>query len=663
MIRPLSYPLVFVLIAVLVGGLAAPPVRAAGQDQTAGQAKADDQQKKEKEKAKEKEQEKPVRITEEIQVIGKAPKDVPLATVTTIDPTALQRQKPLDMAEALRYAPGAMVTVGGKGEYTLKLRGIDSSRISLLVDGVQMIEPYFGSFDLKTVSSGAVESVQVTKGPSSVLYGPNTLGGIVNVITRRPSPDPLVQVTLSQGSENTRGAGADAAMQFGRVGVTASLLSQDSNGFTFPDPTTGDKTDRALSDYKRFNLTGKVIYTPSDKSEIMFNVSHYRSEYGIPPDLFGRPRYWRFSDWERTSVSAGGYTTIGDRAVVRLRTYYVNYYNVLDQYADSSMTAISATSTYDNPLYGIFGLGEVKLAGWNTLKASLYYENDKTRQQDNTGLPWNAYSQSTFSAGLEDHIALHRKWTLIGGISLDSLNKYGGGMTTKANPLVGLKFTPTEALDFHVSLATKSKFPSMRALYSSTSGNPDLKSESAQSAELSVTYNLGFYLTASGFLNDLHDFINTVRLPDGTRRYYNVNQARINGFEVQAQKIVPIGAVSLSAMANYTFLDHWNESDNRPLDALPKHELSFDLGLTTPGHVRVGLIGIWASDSWWWNTSTSSLLTIPAYFSLDGVLSVSLRNFEPFLRLTNVFNAYYYTEPGFPWRGRFIEVGVKTGLD
>ncbi len=648
--RPFSYPLVIIIAALLVIGPGILPLRTFGQDQTA------DKQKKEKE------QEKPVRITEEIQVIGKAPKDVPLATVTTIEPTAILQQKPLDLAEILKYAPGASVTVGGKGEYTLKLRGIDSSRIALLVDGVQMIEPYFGSFDLKTVSSGGIQSVQVTKGPSSVLYGPNTLGGIVNVITRRPTPDPAVQVTLSQGSENTRGAGADAALQFGRLGVTASVLSQDSDGFIFPDPATGEKTDRALSDYKRFNLSSKIIYTPSDKSEIMVNVGHYRSEYGIPPDLYGRARYWRFSDWERTYASAGGYAAIGDKAVVRLRGYYVNYYNVLDQYTNSSMTAISATSTYDNPIYGVFGLGEVKLASWNTVKTSLYYEADKTRQQDNMGLPWNTYSQSTFSAGLEDHIAFHRKWTLIAGVSLDSLNKYGGGATTKANPLIGLKFSPSDALDFHVSFATKSKFPSMRSLYSSTSGNPDLKSESAQSAEVSVTYDMGFYLTASGFLNDLHDFINTVRLPDGTRRYYNVNQARINGFELQAQKNFKLGTFGLSTLANYTFLDHWNESDNRPLDALPKHELSFDMGFTTSGRVRLGMTGIWASESWWWNTSTSSLLTIPSYFSLDGVLSVGLRNFEPFVRVTNLFNAYFYTEPGFPWRGRFIEVGVKTGL-
>jgi len=649
--RAKPLPLVVSFLILIAFGLSLGTLVFAGQDQTAEKAK----------KEREKEQETPVRITEEIQVIGKAPREIPLATVTTIESTFIQQLKPLDLSEVLKYAPGATVTVGGKGEYTLKLRGIDSSRIALLVDGVPIVEPYFGTFDLKTVSTGGIQSMQITKGPSSVLYGPNTLGGIVNVISRRPTSDPGLFLTLALGNQNTRGGGADTALQFGRVGVVASALYQDSDGFRYTDPS-GVKQDRMLSDYQRFNLSGKIIYNPSSTSEIMVNAGRYHSAYGIPPDLFGRARYWRFKDWDRTSVSAGGYTSIGDKALVRFRGYYVNYYNVLDQYADGTMTALSAESTYNNPIYGFFGLGEYALARWNTLKASLYYEADKTRQQDNTTLPWNSYNQNTFSAGLEDHLAFLDDWKLIVGVSVDSLHKFVGGATTKVNPLVGLKYSPTDALDIHVSYATKSKFPSMRSLYSSTSGNPDLKSEFGRSFELAATYNKVFFLSGSLFLNALRDFINTVRLPDGTRRYYNVNRARINGFELQGQKAWTWRGFGMDALANYTFLDHKNETDNRPLDVLAKHNGTFEVGFKALSGLRLGLTGIVASDSWWWNSSTSELLTIPSYFSLDAVLSYAFANLEPFVRVTNVFNHYFYTEPGFPWRGRFLEVGLKTGL-
>ena len=118
----------------------------------------------------------------------------------------------------------------------------------------------------------------------------------------------------------------------------------------------------------------------------------------------------------------------------------------------------------------------------------------------------------------------------------------------------------------------------------------------------------------------------------------------------------------MDALVNYTFLDHRNETDNRPLDVLAKQNGSFDLGFRALGGWRLGFTGILASESWWWNSTTSALLTIPSYFSLDAVLSCAAGDFEPFVRLTNVFNHYFYTEPGFPWRGRYLEVGLKAGL-
>jgi len=649
--RPVSFSLAVLALVLVAFGLCLSPIVLAGQEQTPEKTK----------KEQEKEQEKPVRITEEIQVIGKALREIPLATVTTIEATTIQQLRPLDLSEVLKCAPGATVTVGGKGEYTLKLRGIDSSRIALLVDGVPIVEPYFGTFDLKTVSTGGVQSMQITKGPSSVLYGPNTLGGIVNVVTRRPTSDPRAYLTLAMGNQNTRGAGADTALELGKVGVVASALYQDSDGFRYTDPS-GVKQDRLLSDYQRFNLSGKVIYNPSSTSEIMINAGRYHSAYGIPPTLFGRARYWCFKDWDRTSVSAGGYTSIGDKAFVRFRGYYVSYDNVLDQYANGSRAALSAESTYDNPIYGFFGLGEYSPASWNSVKASVYYEADKTRRQDDTALPWYGYQQKMFSVGLEDHISFLEDWKLIVGAGVDNLRKFIGGTTTKVNPLVGLKYSPTDALDIHISYATKSKFPSMRSLYSSSSGNPDLKSEFGRSFELSATYNKGFFLTGSFFLNTLRDFINTLLLPDGTRRYENINKARINGFELQAQKVWSWGGFGVDALLNYTFLDHRDETDSRPLDALPKHNGTFEVGFRALGRLRLGLTGILASESWYWDTSTSALLTIPSYFSLDAVLSYAVGDFEPFIRVTNVFNHYFYTEPGFPWRGRFLEVGLKAGL-
>ena len=100
-----------------------------------------DDQKTKKEVAK------AARITEEILVVGQAPKDIPLATVSTIESTQIEGIRPRDLSDVVKYIPGSMVTFGDKDTFSLKLRGIDAKRIALLLDGVPLHEPNVSAFD------------------------------------------------------------------------------------------------------------------------------------------------------------------------------------------------------------------------------------------------------------------------------------------------------------------------------------------------------------------------------------------------------------------------------------------------------------------------------------------------------------------------------------
>jgi len=602
------------------------------------------------------EQKKQVKITEEIQVVGKAPRDLPVATVSTISETDLVQRRPLDLAEALKFAPGLLVTSGDKNEYNIKLRGMDSKRVALLVDGVPVIEPYYSSFDLKTISALGLDSIQITKGPSSVLYGPNTLGGIINVITRRPGPDPVLSLTGSYGGRNTRSLGADSAFQWGRLAWAGSLYYQDSDGFDVPD-ASGSRTERSNSAYQRLNFKGKIYYTPSDRTEIMVDGGVYSSDYGMPPALFTqKARYWKFKNWDRYTFNAGGYTALGERSILRFRTFYIGYQNTLDQWKDAAMTIRQFESTFDNAVYGLFGMADLWAGEGNALKLSLYYQHDRAKTQGDAGQDWISYNQGTFSFGLEDHFSLSDRWKVIAGVSLDVIDKFTGESKSKINPLLGLKFTPMDDLDIHLSASLKSRFPSMRSMYSPSSGNPDLLSEQGTSFELGGTWTRGVFLSGAIFTTRFKDMVDTISLPDGTKRYFNVAKAYVNGFELQAQKA--IGPVGL--LLNYTYLDHRNESNDRPLDALSAHNLSFDVTLKPFRTFRLSLLGLYGSKSDWFDFSSNKSLSIPSYFSLDATASFDFSWTEIFIKLTNIFDDYLYTEPGFPFRSRFVEIGVRV---
>ena len=305
-------------------------------------------------------QEKPVRITEEILVVGKSPKDVPLATVSTVVATEIDKLKPRDLSDVVKFIPGSMVTFGDKDTYNLKLRGIGSNRIALLVDGVPVYEPYFSTFDLKTVSAGGIDTVQVTKGPSSVLYGPNTLGGLVNVITRRPSAEPSLSLTGSYGDKAHEGPGRRRVVRLEAVlargqrplpGLGRLLLSRSRRPARPCGPTaTSSASTSAPSSITR----------PRARPRSWSTAALYQSEYGMPPALFTqRARYWRFPKWDRSTLNAGGFTSLGGDAVLRFR----GFLRQLQQHARlvrrPGDDRARLSSTYDNSVYGGFALADI----------------------------------------------------------------------------------------------------------------------------------------------------------------------------------------------------------------------------------------------------------------------------------------------------------------
>jgi iron complex outermembrane receptor protein len=154
--------------------------------------------------------------------------------------------------------------------------------------------------------------------------------------------------------------------------------------------------------------------------------------------------------------------------------------------------------------------------------------------------------------------------------------------------------------------------------------------------------------------------IDSVSLPqfDFERIYFNIDKAHINGFELQVQKNLD----RIAAGINYTYLDHKNEGADRPLDALPNHTLTFDLHLYPAAGLRVGFLGQAASTSDWFDYDSEELWEIPSYFNLDVVVGYRILNSEVFLKMTNLFNSFIYTEPVFPWRGRYFEIGFKADI-
>jgi len=604
-------------------------------------AQEEDQKEKEKQKI----------IIEEIVVEAPLPKDLPLSTVSLIKREKIESISPKDLSEILSYTSGTFISSGSKNEFRIKIRGFESQRIVLLYDGIPIYEPFFNSFDLKTIPAEEVENIKVVKGASSVLYGPNALGGVINIITKRPNP-PSFSLKMLYGSNDSFNISSSGAINWKNVFFSGFASFDRSDKFKWNN--NGESTLRENSDYERRNITGKVYFYPNQKSEILLEAAYYWSEFGVPfATEYYFPRYWRFKNWNRLQLNLGGTFSLLKNGHLKFRSYYVRHDNVLDAFTDASMNELMWESTYNNDSYGAFLLGTFPYLALNELKFSLNFRDDNIRNQDDRGGEWEEFQHQTLSAGFENHFSLNPKLKLAAGVSLDYLIKYSGDNKASLNPILGLKYNPYDYLDIHLTFSQKSRFPSMRSLYSSRGGNPDLNDERGTSYEFGLRYERNLLLSGAIFYNRIKDLINAVRLPSGFQTNLNIGRAHIFGFELEAKKA--FGLLSIST--NYTYLSARNEEEDRRLDLVPESQLNFVLDAATKNKLQFTLWGLAVSSSE--VKIFDEIVKIPGYFVLNATLSKSFSNFTVFLKGENLFNKYYVTEPGFPMKARTVSVGLK----
>lgn len=146
------------------------------------------------------------------------------------------------VSDAVRLLPGVSLTRNGRNEEMINLRGFDPRQVPVFVDGIPLYVPYDGYVDFGRFTTFDLASIRVARADASLRYGPNTLGGAINLVTRKPSKPFEGDVRLGLGSGKTRRAavnlGGNQGLWYYQVG--ASYLDADS----FPLP-------RGFRDYKR----------------------------------------------------------------------------------------------------------------------------------------------------------------------------------------------------------------------------------------------------------------------------------------------------------------------------------------------------------------------------------------------------------------------------
>lgn len=149
-------------------------------------------------------------------------------SVDVIDSSAMERRQVREISDALRDVPGLAVSrVAGLTQ--VRIRGAEGNHTLVLVDGIEVSDPYFGEFNFGTLIADEGGRIEILRGQQSALYGSDAIGGVIHYLIPSGRELPGNAARIEAGSFGTANAAARVAGIFGTFdyALTGSLLTTD----------------------------------------------------------------------------------------------------------------------------------------------------------------------------------------------------------------------------------------------------------------------------------------------------------------------------------------------------------------------------------------------------------------------------------------------------
>jgi outer membrane receptor protein involved in Fe transport len=295
--------------------------------------------------------------TRSAQRLGDVPASVNVMTSDTIEasPALLAddvlRQVPT--FSLFRRTSGLVANPTAQG---VSLRGVGpsgQSRTLVLLDGIPFNDPFGGWVYWTRVPLVSVDRIEITEGPTSSLYGNIAMGGVINIITSRPSRRTL-ELKPQFGSRKSPKLDFFASDQWNKVAAAVEGSFLNTDGFPIVVPIErGPVDNNADVEYK--NFTGKVEYTPSDRMN-MFVRAGYFTEARV------NGKVGEVNDTRWTTVNGGvrarlrDYSTVEARAFADVQKSHFNFLAVTN--AATTRNVVRLATDQRVPTNGVGGMAQ-----------------------------------------------------------------------------------------------------------------------------------------------------------------------------------------------------------------------------------------------------------------------------------------------------------------
>jgi vitamin B12 transporter len=498
------------------------------------------------------------------------------ASIAVLDRRTLERRQTVIVADALAQTPGVAVNRnGGPGGVTsVRIRGAESDQTVVLIDGVKLNDPASvgGGFDFATLLAGDAETIEVLRGPQSVLYGSQAIGGVINVLTDAPAGR-AARVSAEGGSRDTVYLRGSTAFGSERVRLRLAAGRFTTEGVS---AFNVDRGGRELDGFRQTHATARADLRVTETLALDLRAFHAdsRTEFdGFAPPDFSFGDTAEYGERGETVAYAGLTHRAGP---LRSRLGLALTDTTRDNFDPEGGGSKTFESRGRNERLEYQGTAE--LPGGSALTFGLETERSRLR------------TASPFSGPLERRTTLNSLYAqgttratpdllLLLGFRRDDHQAFGGATTGQAGLIYARGATTVRA-----NYGGGFKAPSLFQLFSEF-GNAALQPETADGFDLGVERRLGERFSASAvvFARRTEDQIDFVFCADETAPgcagrlfggfYDNLDEAEARGLEL-AVAARPLQALSVNLAYTFTRAENTGEGDpnqGRDLPRRPEH--------------------------------------------------------------------------------------------
>ncbi|MBC7363111.1 MAG: TonB-dependent receptor [Candidatus Aminicenantes bacterium] len=562
-----------------------------------------------------------------------SPLEVKNSTVSTsvVTQEKLAATNVSNALNALLFEPGIFIMrTGDFGRSDVEIRGLGQrgQRIGVMVDGRPEKMGIFGCVVTQTFPFDNVDRLEVVRGPNSVFYGSDALGGVVNIITHTPGRGFENEILSSYGSFDTR-----------RVNLRHGAGLEKFKYYLTYDHSQSDG-HLSSSAYRGDSFTGKAIYQFSEKWALTLSGKYYDGLKHEPTILYPNPPAENWFDYKR---GAADLTLTRHSELADLSFKF---------YTDFGRHRFSDGWNSRDHVYG--SILKYTFSGWrnNQLTVGTDY---RYLDGQSFNFPVGSWHRSEGGFFLYDQFTFKQKLILTGGARLNIDSVYG----TAFAPSAGLVFFLTENTSLRALVSKGFRSPQLSELYLFPSSNPDLKPETLWNYEVGLNqrflkrfdFGLTFFtMRGKNFIE-----LRPNPTPPPMYRLTNIGTYRAKGLEATFSGQLTDG---LKLMAAGTYLDPGTNTQGK---AGQKYDLTL---IFSRGKLFQAASAQYVTDYYAGNNKTQKL---PSFFLLNYKIEWKFtRYLSAFLNLDNLLNAKYQIYVNlseaagpYPMPGRSVFIGLK----